>query len=52
MLRKYYKTLGTGRILWINDLSDVIDMRSGTWNVPRVHREGSASKELSNLSYI
>jgi hypothetical protein len=34
-LRKIAKSLGRGRILWINDLNDNMCMGFGTWNVER-----------------
>jgi hypothetical protein len=48
--RKSRKSIGPGRVLWINDPSNNTDMRFGLWNVKSMYRAGSLitlSRELS-----
>jgi hypothetical protein len=57
LLQNVQKSLGPRRVLWINDLSDNVDMRFGTWNVRCLYRASSlmaVSRELSiyNLDIV
>jgi hypothetical protein len=50
LLRKTTRSLGRGRITWINDLSERKWMRFGTWNVRSMYRACSLRAVVKEIS--
>jgi hypothetical protein len=49
LLRKTTRSLGPGRILLINDISEIV-MKFGTWNVRSMYRAGSLRAVAEEIS--